>query len=515
MLDRRVFVFGSSAALFSGKSFSQAIDTHYEYCIVGAGHAGLSLALSLSKKTNGNAKILIIESGNDLIGGKIKEKPYKEDYDECGNRRTRTIFGTSSKWVEAGGQLIPLQSIDFANIGDFSNASGAHPYQWPVSFSEAFEGYYDEALSYFGFNFNYKRYIDSQYWQMKNKKPRKYPRPIGSTASFYPVSFGRVPHSEENGQLSQEYKIISDSLSEYGKNITFLSGVHAQKVLCSHDDPTKAISLETNVGRIKADVYILCGGSISNAEILLRSQDINNFLTEHEKIGRYYMEHVEVALCEVTTAPGSPTALHHFAIKNNYDQIRTEDDRMMRSHWASNLTYLSKGNARNCKFYLEVTDEKASNGKDKLKVLLMSEHIPLEDSYIRDHWKKTWCLLKGKNGGHEHVAMDVAAESAALKNAYDTIYREFGPSGNGWFDFLPRSGGFNPTVDRHHQMGTTRMSNTHHDGVVDGNCLVHGTRNLFVSSSSVFVRGGAGSPTLSIVALSCRLATRLAELRSP
>ena len=43
-------------------------------------------------------------------------------------------------------------------------------------------------------------------------------------------------------------------------------------------------------------------------------------------------------------------------------------------------------------------------------------------------------------------------------------------------------------------------------GVVDSDCRVHGTPNLFVAGSSVFPTGGYLNPTLTIIALAHRVA---------
>jgi choline dehydrogenase-like flavoprotein len=60
-----------------------------------------------------------------------------------------------------------------------------------------------------------------------------------------------------------------------------------------------------------------------------------------------------------------------------------------------------------------------------------------------------------------------------------------------------------------HHMGTTRMGDDPKSGVVDSNCCVHGIQNLYIAGSSVFPTAGSGVPTLSIVALSLRLADHL------
>jgi choline dehydrogenase-like flavoprotein len=64
----------------------------------------------------------------------------------------------------------------------------------------------------------------------------------------------------------------------------------------------------------------------------------------------------------------------------------------------------------------------------------------------------------------------------------------------------------------HHHMGGTRMSELAGDGVVDKNLRVHGTDNLYVLSSSVFVTSGVANPTLTITALAHRLARHIATL---
>lgn len=60
-----------------------------------------------------------------------------------------------------------------------------------------------------------------------------------------------------------------------------------------------------------------------------------------------------------------------------------------------------------------------------------------------------------------------------------------------------------------HTMGTTRMGTTPADSVCDATLRVHGYDNLYLGGSSVFPTGGAANPTLTIAALSFRLADHL------
>ncbi len=57
-----------------------------------------------------------------------------------------------------------------------------------------------------------------------------------------------------------------------------------------------------------------------------------------------------------------------------------------------------------------------------------------------------------------------------------------------------------------HHNGTTRMAHRAVDGVVDPDHLVFGTRNLHMAGASVFPTSGFANPTLTIVAMSLRLA---------
>jgi choline dehydrogenase-like flavoprotein len=61
----------------------------------------------------------------------------------------------------------------------------------------------------------------------------------------------------------------------------------------------------------------------------------------------------------------------------------------------------------------------------------------------------------------------------------------------------------------HHTTGTCRMAKTAQDGVTDADLKVHETNNLYLCSTGVFPSGSAVNPTLTLVALSIRLADHL------
>ena len=88
-----------------------------------------------------------------------------------------------------------------------------------------------------------------------------------------------------------------------------------------------------------------------------------------------------------------------------------------------------------------------------------------------------------------------------------------------WLDDGTNAWPVDPTVGNHpiggyHHMGTTRMTANPATGVVDANCTIHGVSNLHIAGSSVFTTGGWANPTLTILALSRRLAQHIDGLIS-
>jgi choline dehydrogenase-like flavoprotein len=70
------------------------------------------------------------------------------------------------------------------------------------------------------------------------------------------------------------------------------------------------------------------------------------------------------------------------------------------------------------------------------------------------------------------------------------------------------------SIDGLHQVGTTRISASADDGVVDQDLKVWGVPNLFVCSSSVFPTSGQANPTFLLGAFAVRLAHHLASGKS-
>lgn len=107
-----------------------------------------------------------------------------------------------------------------------------------------------------------------------------------------------------------------------------------------------------------------------------------------------------------------------------------------------------------------------------------------------------------------YTAGDVNTVSRALGAFNDAVH-----NGNiGQFDYDPKD--VETEVTRYgayggHHIGTTRMGTDPSASVVDPNCRVHDVDNLHIASAAVFPTSSQANPTLTVVALAMRLATRL------
>ncbi|XCG57908.1 GMC family oxidoreductase [Mesorhizobium sp. WSM2239] len=105
----------------------------------------------------------------------------------------------------------------------------------------------------------------------------------------------------------------------------------------------------------------------------------------------------------------------------------------------------------------------------------------------------------------------------SVVRSHEILDRCLQEQGTGRLDFLagPESRSevvLKQALDGYHQIGLTRMSESPADGVVDRDCRVHGTVNLFIAGSSVFPTAGQANPTLPAVALALRLGDLLPRL---
>ena len=71
-----------------------------------------------------------------------------------------------------------------------------------------------------------------------------------------------------------------------------------------------------------------------------------------------------------------------------------------------------------------------------------------------------------------------------------------------------------PCYSLYHHIGSTRMSGDPKTGVVDPDCKVYSTRNLYVAGTSVFPTGSCANPTYTAMALALRLTDHIKAQQS-
>jgi choline dehydrogenase-like flavoprotein len=103
---------------------------------------------------------------------------------------------------------------------------------------------------------------------------------------------------------------------------------------------------------------------------------------------------------------------------------------------------------------------------------------------------------------------------ATVRGALALLREDFSGSRVGTFSYDPDSVEFEMTrygAYGGHHIGTARMGTDPKSSVVDGDCRIHGVANLFVNSAATFPTSSQANPTLTLVALSLRLAENLKQ----
>jgi choline dehydrogenase-like flavoprotein len=99
-----------------------------------------------------------------------------------------------------------------------------------------------------------------------------------------------------------------------------------------------------------------------------------------------------------------------------------------------------------------------------------------------------------------------------VRRSLQLLREDFRRSQVGSFDYDPAAVEFEMTrygAYGGHHIGTARMGNDPNSSVVDVDCRVHGIANLFVNGAAVFPTSSQANPTLTLVALSLRMAEHL------
>lgn len=508
-----------------------AIET--DICIVGAGAAGITIARAFA---GSGVRVALLEGGamefeeesQELYGGSSVGRPYL-DPTAC---RLRYFGGTTNHW---GGWSLPLDPIDFEARDGIPHGG------WPFGRSHL-DPWYDRAQKVLQLGpYNYDPYG----WGIRRALvPAPFDGPhfaVKMLQSSPPTRFGTVYAPELRA---------ADGVSVY---------LHANALGFEADEAgrrIRALRVASPSGgqvEVRSRIYVLSSGGLENARLLLSSgpdgsQGLGN---DNDLVGRFFMVHLEysaglVALSNpytdfqfYTNTSSNGVVYSPFAQKFVSFIGLTEDT--MRRLALPNLKimwYFDYGpEARAIDALRRLRNEPAGGSAAAdigaimhdlggvgefvfrkalsrpaipvaaLRVRFSSEPIPNPDSRIglgdeRDRF------------GMRRIAIDWRLSADDRRKSLATqrlLAAEIGRAGLGRMQLSTDDETSWPDdmYGNEHHIGTTRMHRDPKLGVVDENCRLHAVENLYVAGSSVFATAGAANPTLTIVALSLRLADHI------
>lgn len=530
-----------------------------DICIVGAGAAGISLALEC---IDSGFEVMLLESGGfeeeaptqALYEGSVEDPRLHSPPDRY---RQRRFGGSTTIW---GGRCMPLDPIDF-ETREYLPHSG-----WPIVPGDLMPFYPKANRLCEAGDFAYT-------------VPEAFPRPLrpmmeGFASTHFstdtlerfscPTDFGRrYVHklkAARNVRVVLHANVTSIRLDEAGRRAESLR----IRTLCGRN-------LEA-----KARTVVLATGGLEVPRLLLASRErqpegIGN---EHDVVGRYYMCHLAGTIGAIRFR-GPLSAVHH-----GYD---VSDDgtycRRRIALTANAQRQLRIGNFVARLHHPRITDPEHRNAVLSL-LFLAKAFIPYEyarrlhdggpvrpGDWLRhaanvagapfDAFRFAWHMLRDRKLAERKFPSIIIRSRANLysldfhaeqqpsplsrvrlgdevdalqvprlkidwrygKGDVDTVARaialfadDLRSSGIGSLEYDERE--VEQEMTRYgayggHHIGTARMGTDPRASVVDADCRVHGMQNLFIASSAVFPTSSQANPTLTIVAIALRLAAHL------
>lgn len=536
-----------------------------DLCIVGAGAAGIALALQF---IDSPIRVLLLESGGTgaeddtqaLYAGQVEDDRLHPPPDRYRNRR---FGGSTTSW---GGRCMPFDAIDF-EPRDYMANSG-----WPIAY-DTLRPYYARA----------SRLCEAGEFQYTERAafPRGLPPLIDGFAS-----------TDFASDRLERFSCPTDFGARYGHRLSAAPNI---RVLL-HANVTALRLDESGVRVVSADVatlngkryvvrardFVLATGGLEVARLLLASRDVqpNGIGNAHDVVGRYYMCHLAGSLGTLRVKPGVAV---HYGYDLSADGIycrrrfalRDEAQRQMRcGNFVARLHHprITEPEHRSGALSLlflakpfipyEYAKRLHGDGKTSFRTWLAHARNLLADPFqaFAIAWqmltqrklaerKFPSIIVKTRSGlfsidfhaeqepnpdsrvslcdevdalGMPQLKIDwryTAADVDTVRLALAALARDFEASGVGHLDYDPEQIEFEMLrygAYGGHHIGTARMGSDPRSSVVDSDTRVHGVDNLFIASAATFTTSSQANPTLTIVAMSLRLAEHLrARLQVP
>jgi choline dehydrogenase-like flavoprotein len=504
-----------------------------DICIIGAGAAGITLARELAGRRR---HVALIESGGfdfdeatqSLYEGETAGQPFTP----LAVDRLRYLGGTTNHW---SGTCRPFDPID-VEARDYVPGSG-----WPFD-RASLDGYYKGAQEICQLGpYDYA----PEAWRSEDIAPLALGADAKLTNGLYhyspPTRFGQAYRQDLETLPGLAVYLHANVVEiETAANASAVTGLR----VASLGGPRLAA---------RARAYVLAAGGIENPRLLLNADKVEarGLGNRYDLVGRYFMDHpylTNLATILLDERRGSlkfyeprdvrgarvagylcarPEALRAerlpgFAI--GIEPGKLPDKEFAKASLMAVLRSLGSGHVpehlayhvgriyRGVEWEVEATYHRLLDDQPALySTNYCCECPPDPESRV---------TLTGDVDalGLRRVKLDwrlPPAFESQVRRAHELLAEALGASGIGrlHLDFAPDGADLRERVQNaHHHMGTTRMGADPRQGVVDGNCQVHGLANLYVAGSSVFPSYSFDNPTMTIVALALRLADHLEEV---
>ncbi len=496
-----------------------------DVCIVGAGAAGITLAVEFARK---GKKVLLLEGG-----GAQREDSSQQLYDSdvaglphhgIHTGRIRVKGGTTVRW---GGQILELDPHDF------TPRAGVPSSGWPFAKSELTQSY-ERALALEGLA--HVERSDAAVWRDLGLPLTQFPDLEAYLSRWCPEpNFARLHHKTLATHPNIHLWLHSSAVELLIENNT-ATGLRARTLT----------GIETI---FRAPQFIFCLGGIESSRFFLQPRPAGLPWNRSKLLGQHFQDHIDcnAALIEPHNQKTfhdlfDPIFAHGFKylpklrlppqlqaehnILNIGSTMSFEDTGKLRYQAKLTIRNLMRGRIR------EVTRENLRH---------TATHIPM---LFRQAWRykvqrRAFAPPQVRILLRVHCEQEPTSRSSiTLTDTRDALgilrarfdwqissrelatIRQYVLIAQRSLAHLARitpdpdllSG--NPAFltrcdDSNHHMGGMRMSTSDASGIVDTNLRLYGTSNTYICSSAVFPCSGFSNPTHTLLALALRLSDHL------
>ncbi|WP_417275554.1 GMC oxidoreductase [Celeribacter halophilus] len=506
---------------------------YYDVIVVGAGAVGIPLAITLAR--NGK-KVALLEAG-PMKPSQSSQK-YFEAAKSSGHNleglhvgRFRCLGGTTHFW---GGQLVPFAPIVFEDR-DWIAASG-----WPLDYNDI-EPFFQETFNILGMS--HVERDDQKVWEKIGV-----PAPP-TTEAIQPIFTRWTPESNLTIHFANDI--------ENTPNLTVVTMAQVGALITDETDDVTGVELRFESGpakKVHANKVVLANGTIEISRLLQLPVSGGKAAPWHmnQWIGKGFYDHVDTYCASV-----APIDKHRFmdvfenaiidGIKYNpklrlADEVQRNEKLLeVSSHFVFNSSF--SDNIANLKILIKgvmrgrLDKSRLRNPLELLSTLRFI--VPMALRYIR--YRR---IMNLTDGG---IQLRLTCEQTPLsssqiklrkeRDAFDMplvdVHWDIGPEvvktlstcAEYIRDYLKDTGLAEVTIDQrllnrdptylaltddaNHQLGGAKMGRNAQEGVVDSNCKVFGTNNLYIAGAAVFPTSGFANPTFTAIALGLRLAQHL------